>query len=58
MQLIIVLVVFAAGLALAFAAFNFFGVRKLPEGNEKMQEIARDELGLVSPNERVFSVTN
>ena len=40
MQLIIVLVVFAAGLALAFAAFNFFGVRKLPEGNEKMQEIA------------------
>ena len=26
--------------------------------DEKMQEIARDELGLVSPNERVFSVTN
>ena len=40
MQLIIVLVVFAAGLALAFAAFNYFFVKKLPEGMEKMQEIA------------------
>ena len=40
MQLIIVLVVFAAGLALAFAAFNYFFVKKLPEGTEKMQEIA------------------
>ena len=26
--------------------------------DEKMQEIAREELGLVSPNERVFSVSN
>ena len=40
MQLIIVLVVFAAGLALAFAAFNFFGVKKMPEGTEQMSEIA------------------
>ncbi len=40
MQLLIILVVFAAGLALAFAAFNFFGVKKLPEGTEKMSEIA------------------
>src|SRR5699024_5416814 len=31
---------FAAGLALAFAAFNYFFVKKLPEGTEKMQEIA------------------
>ena len=40
MQLLIILVVFAAGLALAFAAFNFFGVKKLSEGTEKMSEIA------------------
>ena len=40
MQLIIVVLVFAAGLALAYAAFNFFAVKKLPEGNERMQEIA------------------
>ncbi len=40
MQYFILLVVFAAGLALAYAAFNFFGVKKLSEGNEKMSEIA------------------
>ncbi len=40
MQLIIVLVVFAAGLALAFAAFNFMGVKNMPEGTEQMSEIA------------------
>lgn len=40
MQLMIVVLVFAAGLALAYAAFNFFAVKKLPEGNERMQEIA------------------
>lgn len=40
MQLTLVFVIFAAGLALSFAAFNYFGVRKLPEGNEKMSEIA------------------
>ena len=27
-------------LALAFAAFNYFGIKKLPEGTEKMSEIA------------------
>ena len=40
MQILIVCAVFAAGLALAFAAFNFFGVKKMPEGSEKMSEIA------------------
>ena len=40
MQLFIVLVVFAAGLALAFAAFNFLGVKKMPEGTEQMSELA------------------
>ncbi len=40
MQLIVILVLFAALLGLAFAAFNFFGVKKLPEGSEKMSEIA------------------
>lgn len=40
MQLILVLVIFAAGLALAFAAFNFFGVKKMPEGTQQMSEIA------------------
>ncbi len=40
MQLLIVVAIFAAGLALAFAAFNFFGVKKMPEGTERMSEIA------------------
>ena len=40
MQLIVILVVFAAMLALSFAAFNFFGVKKMPEGTERMSEIA------------------
>ncbi|MBQ1223682.1 MAG: sodium/proton-translocating pyrophosphatase, partial [Oscillospiraceae bacterium] len=40
MQLLIVVAVFAAGLALAFAAFNFFGIKKMPEGTERMSEIA------------------
>ena len=30
----------AAVLALSFAAFNFIIVKRMPEGNEKMQEIA------------------
>ena len=32
----------------------------IAEGNseEKMKELAREELGLVDPNQRVFSVTN
>ena len=33
-------VVCAALLGLGFAAFNFFGVKKLPEGTEKMQKTA------------------
>ncbi len=40
LQYFIILVVFAAGLALAYAAFNFFGVKKMSEGSEKMSEIA------------------
>ncbi|MBR5470921.1 MAG: sodium-translocating pyrophosphatase [Oscillibacter sp.] len=40
MQFILVLVIFAAALALSFAAFNYLGVRKLPEGSERMSEIA------------------
>ena len=40
MQILSVLVIIAAGLALAFAAFNFFGIKKMPEGTEKMSEIA------------------
>ena len=36
----IYLVVIAAVLALSFAAFNFMTVKRMPEGTEKMQEIA------------------
>lgn len=39
-QLIMLLVLFAALFALAYAALNFVLVRKLKEGNERMQEIA------------------
>lgn len=40
METIIVVVAFAAILSLAFAAFNFKEVKKMPEGTEKMSEIA------------------
>ena len=40
MDVLIVLVIFAAMLALAFAAFNFFSVKKMPEGTQRMSEIA------------------
>ncbi|MDE6108433.1 MAG: sodium/proton-translocating pyrophosphatase, partial [Oscillospiraceae bacterium] len=40
MQNAVILVVFAAGLALAFAAFNFMIVKKMPEGTGEMSEIA------------------
>lgn len=40
MQLFIILVVFSAVLALSFAAFNFFLVKKMPEGTEKMSQVA------------------
>ena len=39
-NLLLLLVLFAALFALAYAALNFFLVRKLKEGNERMQEIA------------------
>ena len=35
-----VLIFFAAALALAFAAFNFAAVKKMPEGTERMSEIS------------------
>ena len=35
MNLLVLLVIFAAVLALAFALFNFLGVKKMPEGTEK-----------------------
>ncbi len=40
MNWLILIVVFAVVLAVSFAALNFYLVRKLKEGNEKMQEIA------------------
>lgn len=40
MNYLIILVIFAAALALAFAAFNFFGIKKLDEGSERMSEIS------------------
>ena len=39
-MLFVVVVFFAAALALAFAAFNFAEVKKMPEGTERMSEIA------------------
>ena len=40
MQLVPVLVICAACLALAFAVFNYFAVKKLPEGTQQMSEIS------------------
>ncbi|HSK68540.1 MAG TPA: sodium/proton-translocating pyrophosphatase, partial [Candidatus Limnocylindria bacterium] len=40
MSPIILVVLFAAILALSFAAFNFITMKRLPEGSEKMREIA------------------
>lgn len=37
---VLILVMFAAVLALAYAAFNFFGVKKMEEGTDQMSEIA------------------
>ena len=39
-ELVLGLVIVAALAGLTYAAFNFFSVKKLPEGNERMQEIA------------------
>ena len=45
----LVLVFFASVLALAYAGFNFFSVRKLDEGTQQMKEIAaRIRLGAVT----------
>ena len=40
MPVIIGLVIMAAILALAYAAFNFFTVKKMDEGTDRMKEIA------------------
>lgn len=40
MDILVILVIFAALLALAFAAFNFFSVKNLEEGTDRMKEIA------------------
>ncbi len=40
MSMLLGLVIMAALLALGYAAFNFFSVKKLEEGNQRMQEIA------------------
>ena len=40
MDWIVILVLFAAVLALSFAAFNFITVKRMPEGTERMREIA------------------
>lgn len=39
-NLLLIIVMFAVVLAIGYAALNFFLVRKLKEGNERMQEIA------------------
>ena len=40
MDTIIILILFASLLALSFAAFNFITVKRMPEGTERMKEIA------------------
>ncbi len=40
MQLILILVIFAAVLALVFAIFNYTMVKRMPEGTEEMSDIA------------------
>jgi K(+)-stimulated pyrophosphate-energized sodium pump len=40
MSLLILLVLFAAILALCFAAFNYLTMKRMPEGTEEMREIA------------------
>ena len=40
MSFLLGLVILAALLALAYAAFNFFAVKKLDEGTDRMKEIA------------------
>ena len=38
MNLLMILVICAAVLALAFAAFNFFKVKKMPEGTDRLRD--------------------
>ena len=40
MELLLIIVAFAVVLAVCYAAFNYFGVKKMSEGTERMQEIA------------------
>lgn len=40
MELLLVLVIFASLLALSYAAFSFFKVKKMDEGTDRMKEIA------------------
>ena len=40
MELLMLIVLFAVILAVSFAALNFYLVRKMKEGTERMQEIA------------------
>ncbi len=40
MELLLIIVVFAAVLALSYAAFSFFKVKKMDEGTDRMKEIA------------------
>ena len=52
MNYLLLIVVFAVVLALSFAALNFYLVKKMKEGTEKMQEIAAairefDEMGAI-----------
>ena len=41
MDIIVLLALFAAVLALSFAAFNFITVKRMPEGTDRMREIAQ-----------------
>jgi len=40
MELFLIIVAFAVILAVSYAAFNYFGVKKMKEGTERMEEIA------------------
>ena len=42
MELFLGLVILAAILALAYAAINFYSVKKLEEGSDRMKEIAKE----------------
>ena len=55
-KIMIYLVMIAAVLALSFAAFNFIIVKRMPEGNEKMQEIRNkmeEEVNKLNTNKNI-----